>query len=732
MSDGQTSRQAEAPRRTAARRRARYGLVTLLLLTTVTVAAGLANVLADRFRARFDVTASGDQKLAPRTERLLKGLRGDYRVVIAADQRAIDARARERVQEVLAEMTRTADTLDATIIDTGSPAGLGEFQRLVGELAERDRAAIERQAEGIGASAAAATALAEYLSDTLSPLLLSIRDELGTESEIDRTNRTFFEQTAANMRIVGAELSAAADEARGLLTAQDPALPVPSLDRAAERLEPAMAQAVDQLTALSRELGRFAEARAAVGPAADRVRPHLLEIGRRRDAVSVALDTLRRQQRLDVLRVVEALRAGAAALVIGPPDVGLAAIDLESLFPSTEWLNAVGVARADMRQRTEELIVTSIASLTNPDKPIVVLMHGEVRPFIKDTPLFKQLERRLSLRGIDMVEWAPVAEPNAPALTTLNPDGSRPVVYAVLSPDSSTSAPRAGDLSGAQRAARLGEAITSVASSGRSLLVSLNPSVLPTYGERDPITAPLQRWGLYAETGRPLLREQVTQRGRVIEEDRTIVPTPKGHPIADAVVGLPVRLPWPIPIFEKALEDGTRLKSTTVLELPRAEDTWGESQWLRLWQTPRDQRTLLPDPPSFDPARDQRAPEGEKGVLEAWPVAVAAERFEVGLPVQRLVVVGSNAWFSDPVTQSQIDAGGRMVAAYPGNLEFFEAAVSWLAGQESLIAQSAIARPVPLVRPLDPETLRNLRLGVIAGLPLCVLLLGLLYRLIRG
>lgn len=143
---------------------------------------------------------------------------------------------------------------------------------------------------------------------------------------------------------------------------------------------------------------------------------------------------------------------------------------------------------------------------------------------------------------------------------------------------------------------------------------------------------------------------------------------------------------------------------------------------------------MMPDAPRFDSGRDSRSPSGQAvgDAAERWLVAAAAERFEVGAAPQRVVVVGSNSWLIDRVARRQVEVDGRAVPAYPGNYEFFEAAVMWLANQDDLIAQSPTARAVPTVKDLSAATVSRLRIGVIAGMPALMLVIGLAYRIVRG
>jgi hypothetical protein len=192
-------------------------------------------------------------------------------------------------------------------------------------------------------------------------------------------------------------------------------------------------------------------------------------------------------------------------------------------------------------------------------------------------------------------------------------------------------------------------------------------------------------------------------------------------------------LPWSIPLFEHAVADKARTTFYPVYSVVASNEVWAESQWLRLWQTPRDQRMFLTDLPAFDAGRDSRWPEGkDTGRPQRWTVAAAAERAELGKPVQRALIVGSNGWFVDPITQQQATGpDGRPVPRNPGNMELFEGAVSWLAGQDDLIAQSPSARATAMIREIPAAELTRLRAAMVLGMPLLVLLTGGVYRLTR-
>jgi hypothetical protein len=248
--------------------------------------------------------------------------------------------------------------------------------------------------------------------------------------------------------------------------------------------------------------------------------------------------------------------------------------------------------------------------------------------------------------------------------------------------------------------------------------------VLPAYGEADPITSPFVPLGLDIRTGSPLLRSAASVQGREILTELTLRAREGEHPILSASANLPTLLPWAISLRRSRPEGALRV--TNLLEAPDDNATWGETQWLRLWQTPRPQRPMIPDKPEPNAGIDDT--DGP------WTVALAAERADApaGSRQGRIVVVGSNGWYSDPAAFQYVVTDGRVSLASPGNAELFEAAVLWLAGQDESIAQSAGARSTAMVGPIEPAKLSLLRWALVAGLPLGTLGLGVVWRLVRG
>lgn len=710
-------------------RGARRRAMTFVAVTVAcaVLAAVIVILLADRHPWRIDLSVAGGQRLAPRTEQALGALEGDVRLVVAADLAAVDRDARQRLVDVLDEFGRASRRVTSTLIDTGSETGAASHRALIGGLIDAERDALEAARTKAAASQERAKAVGAWLASSLGPGLQRLEAAEAAGGESARAARDYFNQAAAAVRLAARDLGEAcskADESLGFKLADRP---VPRSDAAAESLIKGLTPVVATLEAVGRELKTYL---AKTTPErADQARRLAAEAQSRRDEAAVLLDSMRRLERPDVLRVVDVLGGGSAALVIGEPGKGLVALDVDALLPSAAWLAASGADAADQSRRVEELLVTGVGAMRSRTRPIVVFVHGEPRAFLREAPVLTQAMQRLESRGIDVVEWACVANPTPPSLATLDPGSTRPVAWIVMSPDSTAeSGAKTGGqgLTGVQRCERVGKAVEGLVAAGEAVCVAVNPSIVATYGDADPIVSALAPLGLGAESGRPLMRSQLAGSTRSIVTDMVVQTVASGHPLAEAIRGLPTTLPWAIAL--RPLEGKAEATVTPLLTLPADAGVWGESQWLGLWQTPRDRRQAMADLPRPDAGRDLIEPPGGS----SWIVVAASERRLPSGRVQRAVVVGANSWLIDQVAGRAGVVDGRRVSLSPGNLELFENVVWHLGGRDELIARSAAAGQVAMVQPIAEGTLGRMRLAIVIGLPTLLLLAGAMHRAWRG
>lgn len=718
------------PDKARQRRVLALGLLTLGALGASTL---MVNLLSEKFSRRVDVTATGQQRLSPRTTQLLASLTGPTRLVVAANLQNADPRARQNLTDVLDEMAAKQPAFEQTLIDTASSGGARQFRDLLASLRERERPTLEANVAALTTAIASANAITTQLRENAAKTLESAAADAPALQPAQVAARTLTQQAASLCRVRADELSEALARARELITpdvtnAARAESFIPATDQAANQLAARFRDTAADLGALARQLRAKSQDPDVPGTLREPLATVAALLDRATIDLSTRVEPLASLPRPDILRLARALSQSEGAVLIGPPAIAgtnapspLVAMEVQKLLPDAAWINEGEVARRDLRGRTEELLASGLASLLSPQRPIIIFLTPEDDPYLGDGPFFRVLQQRMASRGIDMLEWQVVNAdaPDAEALNTLDPDNLRPRVYLLLGAETTAGTGKSG-LSGPQVAAKMGEMLANLLERGENVLVSINPSIASAAGGTDPTAAALAPLGIKAFTGTPLMTQVSTPQGMIIETDR-IAQAPQqregSHPIAGALGTLPTYLSWATPM-------NTSGAATPILSVPASSDTWGETEWTTARLRTRDELALMRDRPRFNEGRDRTTAE------PTWTVGAASERTHNGLP-QRVIAIGSSAWFADPVTQQTVNVEGRPVAQFPGNLELFDASIAWLSRQDALIAQSPAARSVAMVRPMPPEELQRWRIGVIAGPAALALLVGGVYWLRR-
>ena len=711
-----------SPRRGASARRARYGFQALALLLAVTACCALGALIADRFPQRFDVTATREHQLSTRTTDMLGSLNGDFEIVVAANFAELDPTATSRTRAVLGNLARATPRLRTTLLDIASVTGQAELDALLSRLLDRYRGDLERQASaarGLLDSASTAAATLRSLSDEMTAARAGVTDAEANAAAL----RKFLEDSGAVCRVAGQDIDKAVDDASKRSGTTIGRTTIPATEDAIALIRKPLGDTLSQLKQIGDGLEAVATAQdAAVAPRTrDAVRPSVARILQLRDQLARSVTAIDELPRTPLPSVARVLERSQAAIIVGPPGSargGVTSISLASIFPPRRPDGEAPV-RLDLRARTEELLAAGIASLVRDDGPIVMLVHGEAIRLAPDFRPFVALRERLALRGMDLVEWAAGIDDQMPPVTALNPGGKRPVVYVTISTS-------AGTPEAATRMSRLSKGIRQIVEQGRPAIISVNPSTLPAIGQTDPMVEFLVPLGVQADSGRPLLQQAVTGAGpggRAVSTDLFITDPGAAHAITAAIRGQTTRLPWAIPLrAPRGVEPGAGV--SPVMTTGNAGKTiWAESEWMEYRRVPAAQRSMVTNPPANDSSRDDGA--------GPWDLAVAIERRVADLD-QRVLLVGSNGWFLDDVSQAAALVDNKEVLLAPGNLELFEAGVYWAARQESLIGTSALAQGVALIPPMSPGAMSALRWSLIAGLPLLVLAIGALWRAFRG
>ncbi len=702
-------------------RRLRCWTLSLLFVISTLASVVLANLIVHRVPTRIDVTGIGLYELSPRTRAVLDHLDGDFELILAGpwndpQQLGLDARIVAQVQDTLREIARRSPHLNLEILDATRPQARDRLAEIFQRLTRRERPAID---EHLAMVRSARAALAEAIAriDQVQRDLAALAQQAGAEGPIRAQLSTWSQQAG----VLGADLRRRADAVDAALSRTLLGSAVPPSDEAAQICEAALSRFEREMSALAQGLRNLAENPQTPLPVADALPPLASRLEREREAAARSRDALERTPVPDAIRASRALERASVALLIGPPGSGLTAIDLGALFPTIPPEQAREGLEADLRGHTESVITLALSALINPNTPIVVFVHANAQANLFESGAVARLRRELEARRIDTVEWGVVAQASAPNLAELDPAGTRPLVYVVIPTDAGVAMGDDPALSGPSRARRLAQVVADLMRSGEALLVSLQPSVQRAWGETDELARTIEAFGLRARTDLALLRESRPAGQRVVEGSLDVLGIPGSHPIADSLGMLPVHLRWAVPIEQAGDEDGA-----APLLRASGEGIWGESEWQGLWQT-RTQALAwsgvgVPTPtPRLD---DLDGP---------WDVAFAASRASPqGSGTQRLVVVGANGWFFDAQRAAQVRIEGVTTAEHPGNGQLFESAVLWLSGQDELIAQGPSARAVARIGPIPERVRLAIAWGLIAGLPLGVLFLGLLWRLLMG
>jgi len=729
----------------AAARRLHYGLKLAVIALAMTATAAFAVLLISRANVRLDVTATREHRLSPRTDALLTSLDRRYDIVIAAPRRGADPRAWQRLGDVLDAMTRAAGgggrggegRVRVTVIDTGSADGTQQFAALLQDLTARARPAVDAAIAQVTAGADRAAAAGDALS-RLAGAMIAAGEAPGASAAL----RESFVRAAGGVSAAGADLTKAAEQARTTLASQNAALPVPATDAAAAALRRALEQGA---VALSPLIGDFRALAADPGaPAAlkDRLGPLQEQASSARDAAARAGAALAGVKHPAVLAVARSIERSAAALIIAEPlpasasgagasaeDRFITAVPIDRLLPPRRDDGAGGGGPApDTRFLAEELLASGIDSLQTRARPIVVFVHADPVPLAPEFIIvpgvieMRGLVERLALAGIDCADWSVSRSPEPPALTDLNPDGSRPVVYATLGTSAETA-------DGAARMAKLSDAIAGLVNRGERVLISVAPSPLRAIGAPDPMVSFLEPLGVVADSGRPLLREFTGPGRRLVTHEMIVTEPGAEHPVSNSIRGLTTAFIWPIPLTldpEKAQAGGGDVRLAPLIVVPTERSLWAESQWQEFRRAVSQGRgDRIVNPPSPDSPADL--------VGGPWTIAAAIERTGPTAARQRIVVIGSYGWIIDAIALASTGmVDGRIAPAAPGNIELFTASVFWLAGMDDRIASGPVAGAVATIPTMDPGTLALIRWSLIAGVPVGVLLLGVAWRLMKG
>jgi len=768
----------------ASLRRTHYGAIATIVATASLAGVLFAVTLGERTSRAYDLTATRAYSLSARTEGLLRAVDVPVEIVVSVPRAETDAAALERVMDTLGRFARESDELTVTLIDTSGSAAVEAFEKLVERLAEKDQRVIEEHTRLLNETAESMRSVEPGVEDS-ARLLVELGEALGGEyvGRFDEDAERLREIGAAYVNAASAVERARDAEVAGVRIPAGQALfrELAPFNPQTQRMEGPLGQYAlvlgtvtewaENLQRQQRTEGNEAAAEAAAALAR--------EAGALYDEVRVIGDRLGRLEPIEARQLGLALERQPA--VLATSERRSTVIAFEALFPTVIDRDAAAgeaaISAAQTRFRGESLIATAISTVAGGEPPIVVIVHGEAtlgfdqsgEPGGHLAPMVGTIDQ-WRMRRYDVLEWAAALQDAPPVLTELNASGARPVVWFVPGPPARFAEEGGGPAAREQRLEALGAAVERLIERGENMVMTTGLSTRPSVGGTDPLVSPLRVFGIEARVGTPIVErlrrpnnvvafqmhhdvqpveavaeaaggdeeggaggvaEDGTRDGAVAGGEAGLVVDSSAGAIARTVRGLRTVLHWPTAVElddEAAEAAGVRL--TPLLELrDGGPEMWGESQWLstRLYNPLRAG--------SLSPLTTPRRPEPDDGRddLEGpWVVSAAAERANERprgttnvRGTQRVVVVGAAEWFQDAFQQQAQIVDGRLAFLAPGNAEMVDAAVSWSAHRDELIAPSPRTRDIARLSPeLSGSAVAGLRWTLALGMPLGALAVG--------
>jgi hypothetical protein len=388
------------------------------------------------------------------------------------------------------------------------------------------------------------------------------------------------------------------------------------------------------------------------------------------NALLLEEDNLRRLGTIELGNLATQLARGEGAVILSPDRATM--IPAAMLFPKSIGGNKS--ITTDQRFRGEQIISSAIRSLHSTDQPTIVFVHAEEESLLIRRPNNIDLwasRGLLEASRFRVREWIPFDGP-PPTIT----DGS--VVWVVIPPSS-----RAGiELTLKERS--LLDSTETLIANNEPVMLNLQPSLLPRYGQQDPWSLLAQSVGLEADTGRVLVeRVAIGPDRREVKRGQLVDQLHSDHLISRAVNGRYVFLPLPIRI-----QGGEPL-----IHVEPSDDRWLEKDWAKQI--------------SADSASDT--------LTELVPIAAAIEQ-EDGA---RAVVIGSGGWMLSWAADRAMSLGGDQIAMVnPGNSELLLAAVTWLSGNDDWIAAGPIGQQSSRVGKLSRNVYLLWAAILVLGVPL--------------
>ena len=650
------------------------------------------------FRQRIDATKTRAYSLSEQSRQLLASLQGEWAIAVVLSQDNVDRAVRRQIDEVLERYTDASKNITIVRIDPADPQSLNEHQGLVADLHRVYRDEIDAYDAAINGGLDAFAALRSFAQQQAA-VLEQVVERMPEDDPIHRP----LAQRAGLLALLADQAPRVFEEI-DKARRTDESKPIADYEVARSILAEALTQWAGQLDELSNIFTRWRE------------RPNIDESVRNFTVrsseahsqmarqLAEAADPLKRLEPLELATIGAELQKGEAVVVVGPDRA--AVIPSWQLFPQqNQRSTGDGVVTFDRRFRGEQIISSTLRSLSVKHMPKVVFVHGN------DSSMLRQQERNADLIGAasmlnasryEVEEWMIAQDGERPKAAE-----GQPIVWVII-----PSAQRSG-LQPSKNELALLNAVQQLLDEGQPVLLNCYPSMLSQYGQVDPWSVLAADFGLKVETGTVIFqRLQGAEKGYEKRQDVQLQEFNEENILGRAIAGQLVNFTWPLPV--RVAENKPQVRTSIIAAVNPGEFHWLEKNWSV------DPATLP------DPAEDAK-------VRHPVPVAMSAEREISGGKPQRIVVVGSVGWTLRFIADSMLSlGGGRAVLQYPGNHELLLASVAWLANMDDLIAASPVSQGVARLSGIPEREMAFWRYFLTIGVPVACLVIGLVVYLRRS
>jgi ABC-2 type transport system permease protein len=637
--------------------------VTKVIICGVSLLASLIAInelaLQEQFRSRIDATGSRKYTLSDQTTSFLSALDEPWRIVVLMDETLSDRSAAKQVDEVLRRYEDASEMMSVDRIDPANSTSIRAYEVLLQDLmtiyADELRDAESEIRQGI-------KTFQELMTFASSE---SAWSELVSQLPVTPKELETLQTLTTSLTLLGRDGTLILDEVDKAMFV-DMAKPLPRLAMARDILAAANGRWSRELSEVAWWLqdNRSDELALAASEESDAFESIATKLAKSDDA-------LRRLGRLEFGELAVQLTEGQGAILMTPTRAMMISATL--LFPARR--SSSGIAQ-DQRFRGEQIISSALRSLDAVEVPQVVFVHAEEQSLLiknKDGVDISAVQGLLESSRFRVLEWIP-ADSARPSLD------EGPVVYVVIPPSS-----RAG-LEISQREQTLLDTVTGLLAADEAVMLNLQPSLLPRYGQVDPWAKLLTQVGIEANTSKVVLQQVAVGPQQVYIQRAQLIDRSIGdHVIARAVDSRRIYIPLPLEI------NG----GETLLAIMPHEDRWLDENWAA--ETDATGKTRL-----------------QKEVSIASAV--------VHHDNARAIVVGSGGWLLSWAADRASQLGdGQVTMANPGNSEFLLSSLEWLAGLDDWIAASPIGQQSSRIEGLSSKMYTVWLVVLVLGIPVLIL-----------